>query len=97
MPLLEELPKIVSKNVEEVKENLNIKEKKVMCDKFDQLYEHHDHYVINSHFSTVKDGFRLYAQTCLLVNKPDIAALGTYIHPADSLEDSMLTQMWQLA
>lgn len=97
MPLLEELPKVVSKNVEEVKENLDINEKKVMSDKFDKLYEHHDPYVINSHFSAVKDGFRLYAQTCLLVNKPDIAALSTHIYPADSLEDSILTQMWQLA
>lgn len=70
---------------------------KVIRDNFDNLYKHHDYGVINSHFSAVKDGFRLYAQTCLLVNKPDIAALSTHIYPADSLEDSMLTQMWQLA
>ena len=65
-----------------------------MSDEFDDLYKHHDYDVINSNFSAVKDGFRLYAQTCLLVKKPDIAALSTHIYLPDSHKDPMLTQMW---
>ena len=80
-------------------QELGGKKEQVTIDELDQLYSFYNHDVINSHFDAVKDSFRLYAQTCFLAQKPDITVMCTRAqsHAEDSLEGSMLNQMWQLA